>query len=475
MRKLNGYDFDEMNALVSTVLATDAAFNRRFRHSGITSVNDNTTEIKEDPDIRQQVSPSGAHKQYLTFSVSYSAIATAQDENSSPTSDWKSLLTDLEQQSRYIGSASRMRTWNRAAGLEPMRVFLEEKVLLTGSVSKPDLYNNFLRELDSEIRILEDVVRLLNEASTAWAFRALRCIGITKSFTRRLGCTASSRSRTLYSSGASYRPALLAAHRRTTCPLPYIDGFKNSRSSVYGISPFQTQYEPQLPGFLAERVYRHPAYLLHKRNRSRSSPHRSCHRFRHDYYALGLVLLEIGLWSPLSELEVTVLRDSSASHRNSAFNYVWPGEPVGGEDKPSGTVRLSEDWLVQTTATINHSRCKIEEHDMWEKLDAEGWPDCLEEAINPDLRRAIQDEQIQNVAATPDNPRDRGNRLRNLCLNRGKIYSVEMLRQSAIRKAERHLAGCMGDKYQDIVLRCLRSDFELSGAAPEGDWLHEFN
>lgn len=118
---------------------------------------------------------------------------------------------------------------------------------------------------------------------------------------------------------------------------------------------------------------------------------------------------------------------------------------------------------------------KIEKHDTWEKLDAEGWPAGLEEAIIPDLRRATQDEQIDDVTATPKNPYDKDYHLRSLYRNWGDIYPVEMVQQSAIRKAESHSAGCMGDKYQDIVLRCVRSDFGLSGDAPDGDWLHEFN
>ncbi|KAF2789622.1 hypothetical protein K505DRAFT_378084 [Melanomma pulvis-pyrius CBS 109.77] len=120
--------------------------------------------------------------------------------------------------------------------------------------------------------------------------------------------------------------------------IPYIDGFKNPRSAVHGLSPSWTGRKRKLPDFLAKKVYRQPAYLLHKRNRSRSSPHRSFHHFRHDYYALGLVLLEIGFWSQLSELEVASLRDSSTSHLNSALDYAWPGEPIGSEDESSSTV-----------------------------------------------------------------------------------------------------------------------------------------
>lgn len=592
MRRLNGQDFDGTNALVSTVPATDGAVepfpyesipttasaaymvqqtkihkgsrsNRRVHRVSpkrvprgqqsrqFTSVHDITPGIDFDPDVRQQAAQSGELRQDLTFSVGYQALDANQDENSSLERDWTisshhesgiSPLINLEQQSAYVGSGSRIRIWNRATDLEPIRVFLEEKVLLTGSVSRPELYDKFLEEMDSEIHNLEDVARLLNEASTASAFRALRCIGMTKRHHNRIsmiyelpgnvdqprepldlakvlesdtylstlgsmrdGLTVSLPSLTkrlqlaktlisamyqLHSASWMHREfsaenVLLFWSESQISPserllpydlsVPYIDGFKNSRSSVYGLSPSWTGRKQKLPSFLAEKVYRHPAYLLSK-NQSRSSPHRSCHRFRHDYYALGLVLLEIGLWSPLRKLQVDVLRDSSVPYHNGTFYPAWHDEPLGGEDKSRRTVEISEEWLEQTTQEISNRTIRIENHDTWESLDVEGWPAGLEDAIIPDLRRAIQDEQIEDMTATPEDPRDRKHYLHSLCHNWGKIYPVEMVRQSAIRMAESHLAGCMGgDKYQDIVLQCLRSDFGLSGDAPEGEWLHEFN
>ncbi|KAF2440316.1 hypothetical protein P171DRAFT_489037 [Karstenula rhodostoma CBS 690.94] len=303
-----------------------------------------------------------------------------------------------------------MRTWNRTAGLEPIHVFLEDKVLLTGFVPRPGLYENFLAEMNSETRSLEDLARLLNEAITVSAFQCIRMTEkdhnrisliyelpsnidhsrdplnlatVLKSNIRasnigssRGGLTVSLPSitkryqlpKTLIS--AMYQLHLASwMHREfsaknvmffwsqpKTSPsgsrlpydmsMPYIDGFKNSRNAVHGLSPSATKRTHKLPDFLAEKVYRHPAYLLHKTKRwSRSSPHRSCHRFRHDHYALGLVLLEIGLWSPLSELEVDVFRDSSTSDRIGAFDHARPSEPIGGGDAASGTIQLSEDWL----------------------------------------------------------------------------------------------------------------------------------
>jgi hypothetical protein len=159
----------------------------------------------------------------------------------------------------------------------------------------------------------------------------------------------------------------------------------------------------------------------------------------------------------------------------SPLESVDPDESIDGDIKFSGTVQLSEDWLEQTTKTLSKITGKIQKHDTWEKLDAEGWPAGLDEVIVPDLRRAIEDENIQDVTATPEDADNQTYHMQFLCQRWGRIYPIEMVRQSAIRKAESHLAGCMGDKYQEIVLRCLRSDFGLSGAAPESEWLREFN
>jgi hypothetical protein len=56
-----------------------------------------------------------------------------------------------------------------------------------------------------------------------------------------------------------------------------------------------------------------------------------------------------------------------------------------------------------------------------------------------------------------------------------ETYSLHLVRQNAIRLARSRLGMLMGEKYQNVVLRCLRSDFSIPHNASEPEWLKAFN
>lgn len=74
----------------------------------------------------------------------------------------------------------------------------------------------------------------------------------------------------------------------TPIPVPYIIGFNHSRPDDPESFSDDSQYS------LAVTDYRHPEYLQ-GRDRVR-------YQIKFDYYSLGLVLLEIGIWRPLDRL-----------------------------------------------------------------------------------------------------------------------------------------------------------------------------
>ena len=85
---------------------------------------------------------------------------------------------------------------------------------------------------------------------------------------------------------------------------PYIIGFNHSRpdeSSAFTLGPCEDPYS---------RNYQHPEYL---RNRSRYRPD-------FDYYSLGIVLLEIGLWTSLKKMTGSG-RDGESFHRLNAEQF----------------------------------------------------------------------------------------------------------------------------------------------------------
>jgi hypothetical protein len=67
--------------------------------------------------------------------------------------------------------------------------------------------------------------------------------------------------------------------------MPYVVGFNHSRPDE--VSAFTGGPEES-----SANHYQHPLYL--------SDPRRYCAEF--DYYSIGIILLEIGLWTPVNKL-----------------------------------------------------------------------------------------------------------------------------------------------------------------------------
>lgn len=106
---------------------------------------------------------------------------------------------------------------------------------------------------------------------------------------------------------------------------PYMAGFDAARSIRAGRSP----------GFLRLNfdalIYRHPGYLLHRiwsqyRPRCGDTGEKLFYMPRHDYYAMGLVFLEIGMWHSLDSL---LLRD--VPHSDGFWNFQDPESTLGGK------------------------------------------------------------------------------------------------------------------------------------------------
>ena len=83
---------------------------------------------------------------------------------------------------------------------------------------------------------------------------------------------------------------------------PYMGGFHAARSF----------YEPSFSYRFEALTYKHPGYLLHRKWSEHNAEHgdigdKSFYMPRHDYYSMGLVFLEIGMWRSIHSF---VLRDA---------------------------------------------------------------------------------------------------------------------------------------------------------------------
>jgi hypothetical protein len=240
-------------------------------------------------------------------------------------------------------------------------------------------------------------------------------------------------------------------------------------------------------------VGQHPSYLFHKvlvtlpRYKEQACPGSTFYRFRHDYYSLGLILLELGLWVPLTRLLSNVI-DKTLPPEHLAMRRRWKPTSIRSlvdslspcEPMPSEKLEI---WMIESGART--TSCTPPPH---------GQPDpeydevaALLQCVR-DVQLSINEEQLQDMASFAKLNDDAENEEAVVDSSvteedytfwdlwvRPEIYLHGLYRREAIRLAETSLASKMGRRYQQIVLRCLRSDFNIPHTAREADWLKAFN
>jgi len=258
---------------------------------------------------------------------------------------------------------------------------------------------------------------------------------------------------------------------------PFLEGFTHARQNSVGGSRIYVGSDPiqsyrrsdrskwKRAEFLS-RVYRHPAYLLHK---AVQEPGYLCHRFRHEYYALGLVLLEIGLWRSLEHIpiitqtleEVGVFSDFHMDVVERPMLFFVDEAIVDTSSDKSIPVSV---WYRHAAETIHSPAFPLAPMGVsWSSVHDRDEVSDLGRFFHDFLNTAVPEEDIQRQRA------------RGLRRTWKELYIYELLRRDYIAHAEKELGNTMGEKYQKLVLRCLKGDFGLPPGAPESAWRHAFN
>ena len=229
---------------------------------------------------------------------------------------------------------------------------------------------------------------------------------------------------------------------------PHMGGFHAARS-------FNGRTRPRYE--FEALTYVHPGYLLHRKWSEHNAEHgdigdKLFYMPRHDYYSMGLVFLEIGMWRSLHSF---LLRD--VPHFDYSMKSEDPGCTLGEKVETlnfdlqiarSDIKRDTEEWLSR-------------ERRMLETYVAEG-PKMIEEQGLTDFRL---DEEHPH-----DDPRPDPWRIRDT------VYGLDKLREDAIRTCQEKLGSRMGRRYREAVRRCLATDFGVSAKSSKNlDWLHAFN
>ena len=212
---------------------------------------------------------------------------------------------------------------------------------------------------------------------------------------------------------------------------------------------------------LAIAANQHPGYVLQKYWYQQHADKENIgdkllYMPRHDYYSMGLVFLEIGMWRTLHSLLLQDLPLLDVEQK--------PPEPECDLDTRLTTLALDVMFARQ---------------DMMDGPDPEdeqeiGRREHISIAYLADGPRLIEEEGLT------DSESDR--KYLDKCVPGGNwsawdvAYGLHKLREDALRICREKLGSRMGKRYREAVRRCLGTDFGVSPKASKNiDWLRAFN
>lgn len=189
---------------------------------------------------------------------------------------------------------------------------------------------------------------------------------------------------------------------------------------------------------------------------------------RHEYYSLGLILLEIGLWQPLERMDV--LRENSSSSMgiwnlqlsiSLTYNYgTWDTRGLDGR-------------MMTLMKNSRALRSQYLDEDMSDSSPSNQWLGELEVYIKA-LSYTLKEEKIVGIDLKPTGAVKSGTEESFWSLW-DEVYPHAYLRKDAVSLARESLSAIMGRKYRECVARCLNSDFSIDGNSDELSWLRAFN
>ncbi|KAK4113105.1 hypothetical protein N656DRAFT_844674 [Canariomyces notabilis] len=232
---------------------------------------------------------------------------------------------------------------------------------------------------------------------------------------------------------------------------PYLKGFKKA----------QIIDETTHHGRIRVPIRQHPYYLFRKAlSEAGLLPQiNNYFRFRHEYYSLGLVLLELGLWETLGAIWNPA---KAANHVRQVVDYC---------DNES-----MEAWKIVSAIISRTDERGLECEQTNRQPDVyDGLPSAIKQCFDH-FKSAIEQEQVVEPLRETSlaNDRKKCEKVLNLWLSCYEERSA-YIHNTAIQQAEEFLEATMGRRYQQLVLRCLRSEFELPLSAAEDQWVRHFN
>ena len=282
-------------------------------------------------------------------------------------------------------------------------------------------------------------------------------------------------SKSIIFSSTSGKPALCQ---------PYLSGFEYSRTVTTWTSAVKDLY-CNLP----DRLYYHPSYIFFKyftQIYGASYHNETCFRFRHDYYSLGLILLEIGLWKSLNGMDV--LREPPAlSDPWFPAPESWPSGKLMSKLRP-----LKESMFIGRERFLNPTfdvpPIWAQKHYRQSPRRYLGRESDIVPTVSTDAKAAWEKEFAIYLGSIQHAIEEEGNKhVKITRQDAGMIsevsiwqvwdenYPLATLRRDAIVVSQTELKRVVGSRYAAMVLRCLQSDFGVHAADDERRWLRAYN
>lgn len=234
---------------------------------------------------------------------------------------------------------------------------------------------------------------------------------------------------------------------------PYMAGFDAARSfTAHGCAANRIWDHGAL-------AYKHPGYLLYRswafHNAERGNTgDKLFYMPRHDYYSMGLVFLEIGMWCSLRSF---LLRD-----------VPWYDDSC----KPSDPGCTLGDMTESLTLDVLFARQGMS-YDPDTEEEGRRRERFLE-AYAAEGPKLVKEEGLTDFVFDQGDFDDYS--------SSGTWYAWDMaygshkLRQDAVRICQEKLGSRMGRRYREAVRRCLAIDFGVkAGSSRNLDWLRAFN
>lgn len=236
---------------------------------------------------------------------------------------------------------------------------------------------------------------------------------------------------------------------------PYVTGFDAARSFTACSSIFRYRSD------LAAAINQHPGYIMLKywsqqKAKDGNTGDKLFYMPRHDYYSIGLVFLEVGMWRNLQSM---LLREIQYFEEEN--------------NPPDPDCPLEEKFKALEFEYMFARQGMLDDPDE-EDIDEPGRREKLWSAYLSNGPSLVEEEGLVEFVLDEKDLDDGDSGATWSAWD--AAYGPHKLRQDALQMCSEKLGSRMGKRYREAVRRCLATDFGVNPkTSKDADWLRAYN